>query len=349
MMLLVVGYNLISRYVSLFINLNSLSDAQAVMEEKAGKLEHFEGVIKMLTDHKAELTDKVETLTIEKSTSEQEMEDYSTKIKQLRETINSQELSQEDVRRMEREKIRVEEQIAKQNTILEGNVAALKEAQEKWSAIYQLLEQKVEEYNGQARQLELIPKNAKHAKGHTFEVKLDKRKAEDSAVNMMGGVDISGVAKPHVKKLAKGYEGEVLSQKRQLVEVKDQVEDVQRSSERVVDDIEVSLYLLCGFGIVVPSLTYHSVFISLNIPRPLRIKSLHALMNAMQAENGWKMISRARDVNWSLSTLRYPPLMTLMVLNQPLPSLIPSTNSFNYRNKCKRRKMRSRRRSWLMK
>ena len=134
------------------------------MEEKAGKLEHFEGVIKMLTDHKAELTDKVETLTIEKSTSEQEMEDYSTKIKQLHETINSQELSQEDVRKMEREKIRVEEQIAKQNTILEGNVAALKEAQEKWSAIYQLLEQKVEEYNGQARQLELIPKNAKHAK-----------------------------------------------------------------------------------------------------------------------------------------------------------------------------------------
>ena len=218
--------------------------ANGTMEEKAGKLEHFEGVIKMLTDHKAELTDKVETLTIEKSTSEQEMEDYSTKIKQLRETINSQELSQEDVRRMEREKIRVEEQIAKQNTILEGNVAALKEAQEKWSAIYQLLEQKVEEYNGQARQLELIPKNAKHAKGHTFEVKLDKKKAEDSVVNMMGGVDISGVVKPHVKKLVKGYEGEVVSQKRQLVEVKDQVEDVQRSSERLVDDIEVSLYLL---------------------------------------------------------------------------------------------------------
>ena len=212
------------------------------MEEKAGKLEHFEGVIKMLTDHKAELTDKVETLTIEKSTSEQEMEDYSTKIKQLRETINSQELSQEDVRRMEREKIRVEEQIAKQNTILEGNVASLKEAQEKWSAIYQLLEQKVEEYNSQARQLELIPKNAKHAKGHTFEVKLDK-KAEDSVVNMMGGVDISGVVKPHVKKLVKGYEGEVVSQKRQLVEVKDQVEDVQRSSEQVVNDIEVSLYI----------------------------------------------------------------------------------------------------------
>jgi len=268
------GYVIVSFWVlisfpflssSLFIILNSLSEAQAVMEEKAGKLEHFEGVIKMLTDHKAELTDKVETLTIEKSTSEQEMEDYSTKIKQLRETINSQELSQEDVRRMEREKIRVEEQIAKQNTILEGNAAALKEAQEKWSAIYQLLEQKVEEYNGQARQLELIPKNAKHAKGHTFEVKLDKKKAEDSVVNMMGGVDISGVVKPHVKKLVKGYEGEVVSQKRQLVEVKDQVEDVQRSSEQVVDDIEVG-YPYCDIVLEFLRLfthhvhSFHSIF-----------------------------------------------------------------------------------------
>lgn len=148
---------------------------------------------------------------------------------------------------MEREKIRVEEQIGKQSSILEGQVAALTEAQEKWNDIYQLLEQKVEEYNGQARQLELIPKNAKHAKGHTFEVKLDKKKAEDSVVNMMGGVDISGVVKPHVKKLVKGYEGEVVSQKRQLVEVKDQVEDVQKSSEQVVEDIEVSLYLLCYY------------------------------------------------------------------------------------------------------
>ena len=45
--------------MSSLFNRNSLSEAQAVMEEKAGKLEHFEGVIKMLTDHKAELTDKV--------------------------------------------------------------------------------------------------------------------------------------------------------------------------------------------------------------------------------------------------------------------------------------------------
>ena len=150
-------------FPALFI---SLSEARNKQEEFATNIEKFLNLIQTLNDHKAELTDKVETLTIEKSTTESEMQDCSTKIEQLRQTINSQELSQEDVRRMEREKIRVEEQIGKQSSILEGQVAVLTEAQEKWNAIYKLLEQKVEEYNGKASQLELVPSKAKHAKGH---------------------------------------------------------------------------------------------------------------------------------------------------------------------------------------
>ncbi|KAL7529569.1 hypothetical protein ACHAXR_003033, partial [Thalassiosira sp. AJA248-18] len=120
---------------------NGLSEAQQKQEEYATNIEKFLNLIQTLTDHKAELTHKVETLTIEKSTTEQEMADCSSKIEQLRKTINSQELSQEDVRKMEREKSRIEEQIVKQNSVLEGQAAALTEAREKWSAIYQLLEQ----------------------------------------------------------------------------------------------------------------------------------------------------------------------------------------------------------------
>lgn len=63
--------------------------------------------------------------------TEQEMEDFTSKIEQLRQTIDGQELSQEDVRRMEREKARIEEQISKQGSVLEELTAALKEAKEK--------------------------------------------------------------------------------------------------------------------------------------------------------------------------------------------------------------------------
>lgn len=284
----------------LFVFQCRLSEAQHKQEEYATNIEKFLNLIQTLNDHKAELTNKVETLTIEKSTTEQEMEDYSTKIAQLRQTINSQELSQEDVRRMEREKTRVEEQISKQSSVLEGQVAALKEAQEKWCAIYQLLEQKVKEYNGQGKQLELIPKNAKHAKGNNFEVKLDKKKAVEGMVNMMGGVDVEGVVKPHVEKLAKGYESETVNEKSRMVEVKESIESTESSNDQLMEDIDVSFYLFhlsCDFSTMHHIDRFMYVLFHKYLLRPSRTKSHPAQKNARQVENGLKMISRANAVS----------------------------------------------------
>ena len=226
----------------------SLSEAQQKQEEYAANIEKFLNLIQTLNDHKAELTTKVETLTIEKSTTEREMQDCSTMIERLRGTINGQELSQEDVRRMEREKARIEEQISKHGSVLEGQVAALKEAKEKWCAIYKLLERKVDEYNARARQLELIPETAKHARGKRFEVKLDGDKAAEGVVSMMGGVDIVGAAEPHVTKLIKHYESETANEKRRMAVVKDLIKAMEISKEKLVEDIEVSLTCIpCRF------------------------------------------------------------------------------------------------------
>mmetsp|Transcript_30073 Transcript_30073/g.72630 ORF Transcript_30073/g.72630 Transcript_30073/m.72630 type:complete len:697 (-) Transcript_30073:1689-3779(-) len=217
---------------------NGLSEAQQKQEEYATNIEKFLNLIQTLNAHKAELIHKDETLTAEKATMEQQMEDCSKKIQQLRETIDGQELSQEDVRRMEREKARIEEQVAKQKGVLGGHVAALKESQEKWEAVYALLEQRVGEYNARAEQLELIPKTARYAKGHDFEVRLDENMAVESVVKMMGGVDIEGVVKPHVKKLVEFFASETLSEKRKLSEMKEQVESAEISNEQLVEDIE---------------------------------------------------------------------------------------------------------------
>lgn len=196
-----------------------------------------------MTDHKAELTHKVETLIKEKATTEQQMADCSSNIDELRKTINSQELSQEDVRRMEREKSRIEEQILKQNSLLERQVAALTEAHEKWLAMYTLLEGKVQEYNGRASQLELVPPSAKHAKGQKFEVVLNRARAMKGVVELMGGVDIHGGVQPHVNKLVKRYENEMTNEKKRLGDIKDRMEATMSSSEQIVEDIDVSVTL----------------------------------------------------------------------------------------------------------
>ena len=84
---------------------HSVNNAHEKQEEYATDIEKFLNLIQTLEDHKAELTNKVETLTMEKSTMEAEMEDCAKTIQKLKDTIGSQELSQEDVRRMNRERI----------------------------------------------------------------------------------------------------------------------------------------------------------------------------------------------------------------------------------------------------
>ena len=174
---------------------------------------------------------------------EQEQEDCVTKIEQLKQTINGQELSQEDVRRMEREKARIEEQISKQSSVLDEHVAALKEAKEKWCAVYQLLEERVTEYKMKARQLELTPKNAKHAKGAILDVLLDKSKAADGEVELMSGTDIGRTMKDHITKTVQGYESEIAKEETRLIEVKDQILTTENSLVKLIEDIEVSPYL----------------------------------------------------------------------------------------------------------
>lgn len=175
---------------------------------------------------------------------EQERTDCSNKIEQLKQTINGQELSQEDVRRMEREKVRIEEQITKHSSVLDGHVAALTEAKEKWSAVYQLLEERVTEYKVKARQLELIPKTAKHAKGVTLEVLLDKSKAADGAVELLGGMNIGLTVKEHVAKTVQEYESETAKEQRRIMELKAQIQTTDNAFVKLIEDIEVSVRLV---------------------------------------------------------------------------------------------------------
>lgn len=180
---------------------------------------------------------------MEKSTMEAEMEDCAKTIQRLKDTIGSQELSQEDVRRMNREKDRLDVQIEKQNDILNGHLNMLKEAEEKWSACFQLLERTVQEYNSKATDLELIPETAKHAKGKKLEVILDQGSAAEGIVQLMGGVDVTGAAKSHVEKFVKTYDREISTEKRRMMELKENAETVETSGANLAENIDVSLTL----------------------------------------------------------------------------------------------------------
>lgn len=218
---------------------NSLSEAHQKREEYATDIEKFLTLIEQLNEHQAELQQKVSTLTSEKTTMEQQMQECDTKITQLKDTIGSQELSVDDVRKMERQKVRVEEQLQQKRDVLDGHENALKEAQEKWLKCFQLLQQTVDEYNSKGTSLELIPENAKLAKGQKLEIRLDEERALDGIVEMMGGVDVANVVKPYVQKLTEDYKSEAFNEKERVVELKENIESMESLSEQLAEDIEV--------------------------------------------------------------------------------------------------------------
>jgi hypothetical protein len=317
---------------------HSVNNAHEKQEEYATDIEKFLNLIQTLEDHKAELTNKVETLTMEKTTMEAEMEDCAKTIQRLKDTIGSQELSQEDVRRMQREKDRLDVQIEKQNDILNGHLNMLKEAEEKWSACFQLLERTVQEYNSKATDLELIPEAAKHAKGKKLEVILDQDSAAKGAIQLMGGVDVAGAAKSHVEKFVKTYDREILTEKRRMIEVKENVEAVESSGADLAENIDVSLIstpcLVCQLTLLLLILSYLLLSICFSSSR----RGLFvARRNAMQNNRSSRMKSKQKRTNLNDSTLKSPLSTTHRALRRRLKSTMLNTGNCRHGNRKKRR------------
>lgn len=259
---------------------------------------------------------------------EAEMADCAKTIQRLKDTIGSQELSQEDVRRMNREKDHLDMQIDKQNDILNGHLSVLKEAEEKWLACFQLLERTVQEYNSKATNLELIPETAKHAKGKKLEVILDQGSAAEGIALLMGGVDVAGASKSHVEKYVKTYDREILTEKRRMMEVKENVEAVESSSAGLAENIDVSLIsiacLVCCFSLLL--LMVHSFSLASILRSPSRRGSCAARRNAMRSIRYSRVKSKQRRKNLNDSTLKSPLSMTHRALKWQLKSTMLSTN-----------------------
>jgi len=170
---------------------------------------------------------------------EGEMSDLSEKIERLKTTIGSQELSQEDVRKMEREKARTEEQSARQRKVLDGVLGALGEVEERLAACHEMLERRAGEYNAAAAGLELVPRTARHAGGLDLEVRPDASRAGQTATSLLGGVDVRGTAVPLVRKLARSYEGEAAEKREAIAEVKGRIETAEGVREEIKEEVEV--------------------------------------------------------------------------------------------------------------
>ena len=137
---------------------------------------------------------------------------------------------------MEHEKACIEEQISKHSSVLDKYVAALGEAKEKWIAVYQLLEERVSEYNEynmEARQLKLISESTDHAEGVNFEINFSKAKVAESANEMLGDVDSENTLVKRVNFLVECYD-------KKIAEVQGGIESCRISTAEIFDAVKAS-------------------------------------------------------------------------------------------------------------
>ena len=220
----------------------SLSEFDQKREEYAKDIEKYLSLVSQMKEYQSELQTKVNSLAEEKAVMESSMDETSANIDRLKSIIGSQELTIDDVRKMERQKIRLEEQCEQKKTALEGHVNALKETEQKYTQCIALLNTAVEEYNSKARGLELIPDKAKNANGEKIEIQLSEKKGE--SLEGLLGLDIQGVL-THVKKVADGYGKETKEEKKRMNELKERMIILEAESDELEHEIDVSLCDCC--------------------------------------------------------------------------------------------------------
>lgn len=222
----------------LFPLLISLSDIHKKCEEYAIDIEKFMNLVSQLKEHQSELQAKVSTLTSEKSTMEHQIEELSQKIQQLKDIIAMQELTVDDARKLERHRARLEEQFAQKTSVLEGHLNALKEANEKYVHCLDLLTRTVQHYNTKGVDLELIPETAKNANGKNVEIRLNEAVAQSSEGLL--GVDVSGAAVPHMRKITEEYKKKSTEEKRRIMDLKERMVVLDAASQELHQEFEVS-------------------------------------------------------------------------------------------------------------
>ena len=222
--------------IFILYHIYSLSEVHEKREGYAADIEKYLTLVSEMKQAYSESESKVSALKQEKNEIESSMEEISNNILKLKEVIGSQELTVDDVRKLERMKVRLEEQCGQKKVVLEGHVQALKEAEEKYGKCLELVNAAVEMYNSKARGLELVPEGARNSGGKRLEMKVN---GEAETLEGLLSVSVENVT-GHIKKVTDKYVKDTKEEKKRAMELKGRMEDLEVHNDELDQEIEVS-------------------------------------------------------------------------------------------------------------
>ena len=212
---------------------NSLEDLIKKRDSYATDLEQFHDLINQMDQHVAKLKQKKNDQSKELEETSKKLETIVSKVQTLRESVNNQELSLDDVQKMQNERKGVEEAIERAYTLKDQRRSALWEIESEVESCLSKVESFVSDYNSHVGDLKILPMISSRSVEMTAVI--DKNATLDPDPSKLLRVDLPGTIKPVLKGCYEEYSNMISDSKWKYQEALDKLE---RSEEMFTESLE---------------------------------------------------------------------------------------------------------------
>lgn len=207
-----------------------LPELQAKEKDYVKDLGKFQQLVEQLENHKEQLDTKVALKEQELQKLLSSIKSVSHEIDALRERVDSQELSPEDVKRMMAERDQLQQaqgQASENRQVLQRRVW---ESEMALRDRVQALEDSSRAYNGVAEDLKLVPSTARNARGRNLALEVDVRARKRDGLLR---TDVRKDILPALQELRSEYMERTMSLRKDCITEKDAVEDSNIASNEL--------------------------------------------------------------------------------------------------------------------
>lgn len=238
---IIIFFISISIYVFSTIPLQRrLPELKQRRENYANDLEKFYDLVKKMEEHRSTLQAKVDERTAELAKSEEELQSITDRIGTLKNRVETQEVSVEDVRMMQNEKARVEERIATAAKSKSEMAKLTWEGEMELRGKFQELQDAVGKYNEAASKVLLIPETAENAGGERFEIDVKQDQAhEDDLSHMFGGIDLEKSTMRSIRNLKRTYNDRFSNARQELSTLLDEQQACEEAHTEAEDGLKI--------------------------------------------------------------------------------------------------------------
>ena len=207
-------------------------------EDYATDLEQFQDLVRQMDEHKEALEQKVKERTAELKATNEQVDHMTSKIQVLKERVQGQELSVDDVRKMESEQLRVKEMLQRVSTQRQQCKKELWEAEAELSKLLEELDGVVDDYNTKLSELLLVLDDPSGAT--KFKLSVKKQHLESGDQSRLLGVDLYAEVRPYLSRTKSEMTSQMSRFRHELQESLDALDASEEAFTEALDKLKVS-------------------------------------------------------------------------------------------------------------